>query len=98
MRTSCRRSPTTASPSRPSNEPRRNAWTDHMSTPSPRPIDPTSAPLPAPLPPRTRDPRLRRVLWALGALVLLVVVYRWWTAAESDVAEYLTAPVDRGPI
>ena len=70
-----------------------------MSTPSPRPIDPTSAPLPAPPPPRAADPRLRRVFWAIAAFVLLVVAYRWWTAAEGEgVAEYLTAPVDRGPI
>ena len=69
-----------------------------MSTPSPRPIDPTSAPLPAPPPPRAADPRRRRALWVIGGLVLLVVAYRWWSAVESEVAEYVTMPVDRGPI
>ena len=70
-----------------------------MSTPSPRPIEPTSAPLSPPSPPRVRDPRLRRVLWALGVLVLLVVAYQWWSAVEGDGApEYVTVPVDRGPI
>jgi HlyD family secretion protein len=69
-----------------------------MSTPAPRPIDPAPpvghAPAPSPM-----RPRLPRWLWITLGLVALVLVYRWWSAAEGDGAvTYMTAKVDRGPI
>ena len=70
-----------------------------MSTPSPRPIDPTSPPSPLPPPPRPARPTNPRWLWIAGGLLLLALAWRWWDGAEGDgPIEYLTAPVDRGTI
>ena len=70
-----------------------------MSTPSPRPIDPTSPPAPAPPSPRPTRRANRRWLWIAGAVMLLALLWRWWTGAEGGgPVEYLTAPVDRGTV
>jgi HlyD family secretion protein len=70
-----------------------------MSTPSPRPIDPAEPARVPPPAPRRPAPRPRRALYAIAALVVAILAYRWWSGAGADgVAEYVTAKVDRGPV
>ena len=70
-----------------------------MSTPSPRPIDPTAPPAPPLQPARPARRQVPRAVWIAAALLLLVALYRWWQSPAGDGAvEYVTMPVDRGAI
>jgi len=76
------------------------AWSDHRShehtvAPSDRSHD--AAPPPAVGAAASR-PRLRRAIWIGGAVVILIVAYRWWSGARRRGRGYLTARVDRGTI